>query len=469
MRIERREGGDERRILIAMLVDATVLGRIAARWPPQGGLFASQWANTVAGWAVGYHGRYGRAPGPHVRGLFEHWATKHAEVDKKVTETVERFLAGLSEEYEAEKEAINPQYIIDAAGRHFETVRLHALATGLEADLAAGDAEAAQQRIDDSHRLELGGGAGIDILSDTEAVRAAFETHATPLVTYPGALGELFGRRLCRGGFVAYEGPEKRGKTYWLLDLAWRAMLQRRRVAFFEVGDLSEADVIMRFAERATKRPQKPDTDPVRVPTAITWDGEGIAECTYKVRTFTDELDWRTAVKAFRRVAISQVRSEESYLRLSIHPADSVTVLDIRATVAQWAKAGWVADVIIIDYADILAAPPGLKDSRDQINKTWMQLRAMATEFHNLVATATQTDAQSYDAHTIGLRHFSNDKRKRAHVTASFGLNATADEKAAGITRVNCLIARQGKYRADISVHCGGSLAIANPVIVSTW
>ena len=53
---------------------------------------------------------------------------------------------------------------------------------------------------------------------------------------------------------------EKRGKTFWLIDMAWRGMLQRKKVAFFATGDMSQRQMMRRFIARAAKRPFKADT-----------------------------------------------------------------------------------------------------------------------------------------------------------------------------------------------------------------
>lgn len=466
MKIDRRSGGDERRILTAMIVDTTVLAKTAARWVPAEGYFASTWANTVAGWCIEYHERYGKAPGTAIEGMFEHWAEK-GNRDAATVKSVEYLLSGLSDEHEQLKHDTNPEYILDLAGRHFNKVRLQKIKDGLEGDLDNGDLEAAEQRIAGDNKIELGGGSGIDVMSDETAVRAAFEVTREPLVTYPGAVGEFFAHHLQRNGFIAFEGAEKRGKTYWMLDLAWRAMCQRRRVAFFEVGDLTEGEIILRWACRAARHPLRPGT--ARVPREISYCGEGVAEVVYREKVFQEELDWRAAYKAMGVVTKTHVRSKESFFRLSTHPADSINVAGVRAIVYGWIRQGWVPDVICIDYADILAAPAGGYEGRDAINKSWMQMNGLRQELHCLVVTATQADAASYDQHTLSRKNFSEDKRKMAHVTGMVGLNSMPVEKEAGITRLNWLQLRGGRFDERRCVHVAGSLDIGNPAMVSTW
>ena len=208
----------------------------------------------------------------------------------------------------------------------------------------------------------------------------------------------------------------------------------------------------------------------VRVPTAIEIDEDSTApHVEYKEKTFEQDLDWRTAFKACEEVTRNKIRSKESFFRLSVHPNSSINVHGIRSILQQWDREGFTADVVIIDYADILAPPSGVADTRDQINATWKALRSLSQARHCLVITATQTDAASYDVATISRKNFSEDKRKRAHVTGTFGLNQTATEKELGITRLNWIVLREGRFSESKCVYVAGSLDIANPAIISTW
>ena len=125
--------------------------------------------------------------------------------------------------------------------------------------------------------------------------------------------------------------------------------------------------------------------------------------------------------------------------------------------------------MIVIDYADILAPPHGVADTRDQINSTWKQLRALSQSTHSLVVTATQADANSYNANTIGRSNFSEDKRKLAHVTGLVGLNANSDEKECGILRLNWIVLRESAFTETQCVHVAGCLEIGNPAIRATF
>ncbi len=162
-------------------------------------------------------------------------------------------------------------------------------------------------------------------------------------------------------------------------------------------------------------------------------------------------------------------RTKEPLLKLSTHAMSSISIAGVGSVIESWVRTGWVPDVIVIDYADILAPQDGKADSRDQVNATWKGMRSLSQQLHCLNVTATQTDADSYDTDVIDMSNFSEDKRKRAHVTGSIGINQTDAEKEMGITRFNWIVRREWAYSKKKCVHVAGCLSIARPVIHSTF
>lgn len=468
MRFQKASGSKERRILIGMIVSLPVLSRIAAKWEKEG-MFGSQWANLVGQWCVDYHATYRKAPGKHITALFESWAEDSN--DKDTVAIVERFLESLSGEYAALAKEVNADLIIDMAGEHFNKVRLERHKDAIEGDLEEGKVRRALERFTKFREVELGEGTWIDVLRDKAAIQKAFEDKKEPLIVYKDGLGDFFGGALERDAFIAFTGPEKRGKSWWLLEIAWTAMRQGRKVAFFEVGDLSQSQVMRRFMTRASRRPLKLPKGRkeriVQVPTAIRMTEDGL-EVDYEPGQWKGDLTWERAWRNCEKI-IGGGRSKDPLLRLSCHPNSSISVRGIDSLIVKAEIDGWSPDVIVVDYADILAPVNGTADTRDQINTTWKLLRRMSQERHALVVTATQSDAASYDAPVIGKKNFSEDKRKHAHVTGMIGINQDDKEKERGIQRLNWVDLREGEFVESEVCHVAGCLAIANIAMKSVF
>lgn len=464
MKIQRREGSTERKILIGMIVDSTVLARISTKWEKE--IFKSKWANLIGKWCVNYFEKYGKAPLRQIESLFHSW--EETARNKDDARLIEKFLEQLSNQYKALKRESNTDYITDLASKHFNEVKLSRLADNILADLANGEAQKAWDRVNGVGKVEVGQEGWVDILRDRNVIKEAFTTKNECLVKYPGAIGKFFGSHLARDCFVAIWGYEKRGKSWILQDMAWRAMEQGRRVAYFEVGDLSRNQVMRRFMVRASKRPL--EAGEVKYPRKIERDPDStFAEVTFKDKKYTNPLSWKRAFKNCSQVIQNKLRTDECLFRLSVHPNDSISVNGIKSILKGWERTGWIPDVVVIDYADILAPNSGSGESRDQINATWKGLRSLSQAWHCLVLTASQTDANSYDAATLSRSNFSEDKRKLAHVTGTIGLNATEEETDQGILRLNWIVLREGKFSASKCVHIAGCLELANPCVRSTF
>lgn len=473
MKVDKYSANDERRILIGMIVDKTALGTISAHW--NGDMFLSKWANIIGKWCVEFYQRYGEAPQESIEQIFMAWSKQNPRNPEVAN--VEALLGELSGEYSEHNHESNSQLLIDTAGNYFEEVRLRRLAEQVSGLLKTGRVKDAANLTAASTRLELGAGAGIDLLSDKEAIWSTFAQQTKPIIEFPGDLGIFYRNALKRDRFISFIAPEKTGKSYLLLDLAWRAICQRRKVAYFQVGDLSADEIKLRFLVRASRHPEE-STDPYgKWPCKVQWPvsiegprGSGdIATVRYKKITFKQPLCPAKAWRECRKFIKHRLRSQESYLRLSVHPNFSVNVEDIKSVLEGWAIGGWSPDVVVIDYADVLAPPSGYSDVREQINQTWGQMRSLSQTRHCLVATATQSTRSSYEARTMSRQHVSEEKRKLSHVTGMIGINVYGEEREAELLRLNWLVRRQGKYVVTRCIHVASCLALANPIVLNTF
>ena len=475
MKIKKAGGKLERRILSAMITDKTVLAAVAAKW--EDGLFGAEnkWANLIAKWCIKYYRGYEEAPREHIETMFNKWAKKTKQ--KETATMVESFLSYMSGEYEEAPET-NSKFLIDLAGELFNGAKMEDLTEQVNDLLDEGRQDEAYKTLQKHKHLELGVGAGIDLFFDKANMDDMFAEKDEVLLRYPSALGEFFSDACTRAAFIAFMGPEKRGKSWWLLDAAFRAsILQRKRVAFFEAGDNSERQVTRRFYIRAAKHPRKA-CDDVAWPTGITFpesDGDDesgedrIATVDFDYVDFKKDLTPKIADKARKKV-FKKMRSKNPYLKLSCHPNSSLSLFTVESILQTWSdQLEWVPDVIVIDYADILDMTCYGVEGRDRINETWKHLRRLSQKFDCLVITATQADASSYTQDTINRTNFSDDKRKIAHVTGMVGLNQTDAEKDLGIYRLNWLALRESKYTEQHCVHVASCLELGNPAVRSCW
>jgi hypothetical protein len=362
--------------------------------------------------------------------------------------------------------------------------------------LSAGDLDLAEGAVAKWKLPPTDESKGISPLTDAEALFQALEGEdRKPLLGFPGAMAALdaqFAEQL----FVAFMAPEKRGKSFWLIELLVRAILSGKNVAYFEAGDSPQSLVIRRMASRFTEGfmypeegmrppeismplldcyfhqiggtcpmgkacsglPGMPEEVEANLPLFLSGTVKHYSPCP-KVRECRKRrgsvwyerirpapLDWRKAHRVMR--AVSQ--SRKAQVRLSCHATDSLSVKGIHSILDSWeAEDGFAPQVVLVDYADILAPEDSREEFRHRQNATWKALRRLSLSRRCLVATATQASGESYEARTLRRTHYSEDKRKYAHATLMLGLNQTEEEAEAGLLRVNVLVQREGQFKTS--------------------
>jgi hypothetical protein len=110
---------------------------------------------------------------------------------------------------------------------------------------------------------------------------------------------------------------------------------------------------------------------------------------------------------------------------------------------------GWKPDVIVVDYADLLASKQ--KDPRAALDDIWSTLRGWAMAKNILITTATQTGRASANSDSK-IETISEDIRKISHVTSMIAINGSKEERGGGIYRWEQLVAREENVCVDQAV-----------------
>lgn len=471
MKRKKVDSKTEEKIITAMITSKEFLVQIAPSLDID--LFSADHFRTIANWCKKYFNKYQKAPEHHIENIFHSWEEK-GKAKEETVDAVSDILEKLSGNYEQEK-CNNIPYLLDEASNYLSMRKIEQLRDNLEFSLLEGDPSIAESTINSFRTVKTGLGMDIDTLRDKNAWENAYSQSQKPLFTVgAGGVKNFFAQALCRDNLIGILGPEKRGKTFWCVELAIRALMHRRKVALFEVGDMSESQILKRIGTRFANVPmfQYQCNKKIEIPTKIL-DVETRRDQNRIIRTYEMDHIYKTyekpatakmcleaIAKFMRKFGIS---SEHTFLMTSIHPNYSVNVHDINNILDRWEiEHDFIPDVIIIDYGDILADEPDTNNyvKRDKENVKWMMLRRLSQEKHNLVIVPTQADALSYEQDTLGMGNFSEDKRKLGHVTGMFGLNQTPEEKEMNIMRLNWIVLREGEAVKDRFLYVGQQLKL---------
>lgn len=481
------EGYIERRICIAAIVSTEFWQKLDTIWKPE--LIGNAPLSRTITWTREYFHKYGKAPGKDIQSIYLQNSKKLSEDDK---EWIEELLESLSEEWEG-KETENIQPLIDETIQYLKERGLSLLVEEMQGALDKGQVSNAEDLLTQYSPVKIEiTRTDLDPFSkESESIiKSSFSERKEVLIKFPKALGEFWNQEMVRGGFVALMGAEKKGKTMMLLEIAMRAHKTGSAVAFFQAGDMTEAQQLRRMAiyvarksdeERYCKGMWIPEVDCLENQ-LDTCNKDCRETSTDKAFKSEKEINFETLINTSRKYpehvccynckeitgspwlkwqpGKQPLTSQEAYkvlrkwgkkakgaFRLSTYPNDSLSMSMIVQKLKQWhTESGFQPDVLIIDYADLLVPDNSKIDFRHQQNRIWQQMRQLSQKLNLLLITVTQISTSGYSKDLLSLSDFSEDKRKHAHVTAMYGLNQTSDEKRIGIMRINELVVREADF-----------------------
>jgi len=512
----------ERKIIIGLITQTEYLRQLEEIWNQD--YIESSTAQKISSWCWEYFRKYRQAPLENIEMIYIR-KLRGKKLDKDEAEEIEgEILPNLSEEYE--KKGINITYLLEETKDYFNERQVTLHNERVSFLLAKNKVEEAQKEIENFKPVSFKQEEENELDLSTERlltkIESAFDTTYQNVIRFPGALGEFWNEQLVRGGFVSLLAPEKRGKTYILLEFMMRAYKQKRKVAFFQAGDMTENQQLIRtcvyLAERSNLEKYcgiqyVPTQDCIKNQTDNC--NRAIRECNFGVFKMKEEdirknITKKELIEAYKEnptykpcyncpewmrnrwgtVWLKEVdlkhaltvREAKKYakkffidthqsIKLSTHVNGTLTLSKIKSTLKKWKdKEAFIPDVILIDYADLLEAETRMEE-RPKQNYIWKGLRALSQEFDCLVIAPTQADAASYKAYRLELDNFSEDKRKYAHVTAMYGLNQdpSGREKELGIMRINKIVIREGDFHSSHEVHVLQRLQMGRPHLGSFY
>jgi len=476
LRRRRVDIGVEKRILTGLAVSDKVCRELIPAIKPE--YLQSEYAAIVFKWIRAYYNSYEKAPGrAHLRDLFE---VEKSKIKPSAVPVVEDFLVELSGKYE-EEESFNADYCIDNGLVYSAERGLRILNKNVSALLDIGRVKEAEALWATYRKASKQTSTWISPFEPKEINRVFDYQKEDVLFRFPGKLGELAGD-FERGHFIGFMGPTKRTKSWWLQELAILGVMYRLKVAFISL-EMRDVKIERRLYKRVTSAVEQggsvvyPCFDclsnqdgscqrKVRQNKVTLLDEDGNAPkyrailkyrpctyCRFKDPEHFIPSTWFTMVERpkFTRVtvrkAVKAVSSTYQLLknfRLKAYPRFSANISDIKhdLDILEFSE-GFVPDVIIIDYADILKPEKERTDGREMVDETWKTLGGLAAERRCLVVTATQTNKASWDRKTTRSSDVSEDYRKIPHVDGMFIISQTGKEKGRGVMRLSVVLRDQ--------------------------
>lgn len=288
--------------------------------------------------------------------------------------------------------------------------RRQSLKRALEKVIDLAETENYEQIVDTIKKAVAAGttaGLGHDLFEDVEARYVAQKR-----MTIPTCLAELDAQKVLNGGSGRGElhvviAPTGVGKSHYLSFIGANAMRQGYNVLYYTF-ELSEAKVGLRFDSN-----------------------------------FTD-IDSNIITEQKEDVAKFYSENKLGKLKIKYFPTNEPTVNTLRAHMEKLALKGFIPDIVLVDYADIMRSTRQYDLPRLELKLIYEELRALAAERNVALWTASQSNKEGSNAEVVDMSNMSEAYAKAFIADLIVTLSRRPGEKASGLGRIYVAKNRNG-------------------------
>ena len=441
--------------------------------------FTNRSIRKVVEWSVKYFEEYDEPIYTNIQVKFEE---EQKNMDEDESELIQVFLERISKDFEPVKGYFNDAFYITKALDFFRKRCLEALKQKIETCIETGNLDEGFEHAAQVKKI-VGDTLKVSRLFDERASAKFFdkERKENGLLRLPGDYGSLLGK-LDRGQLISFLAPMKRGKTWFLLHLAYEAIIQNRKVLFIS-HEMTQEEAEERFYSIITKRSWTMEEGNVVVP-QFDCEKNQKGECVKKIRvgggTFEtqqykpcsvcrtkDRAEY--AIAAINKIIPRRYMNERDFYG-KMKAFDFMYGNNFRMQCANFSS-NWISiketietlrtsqefypDIIIEDYINIRAPYKfgmGNINKIEMIDMNWRETKAFALAEGLLYVTAHQGTRATIKKKAMDAGDTSGFIDIVAHVNKLFGLNQTMKEKEMGIMRVNTLVNRMEPFSDETFV-----------------
>lgn len=473
--------------------------------------FQSKHLKRVNGWVKDYYDRYGVAPMDDIRKIF---VEERDRLRPEEAELIEIILQDISDRYAekiaGENQSFNTDYLLDITRNYARKRNLTILRDRVDGLLLKGRLDEAENLVQTYDEVSVSTSKWINPFEDDEIRKTFYDDEKDRLFKLPGLIGDLTGN-IEREWLIAFLGPGKRGKSWYLQEADVEALTRGLNVAHVSL-EMNEKNVKQRiYAKLTTAVRRKYFGKPVYYPIFDCLSNQN-GTCELDVRRGQEYLFKGTEqrpgfdpVKFKKYTPCSVCRAARSpyyipaiwyavhdpkeltsgivikkahdfkrlfsdHFRVISYPPYGRSLSEIKMDLddlRRTHKFNW--DLLSIDYLDITAPEKGNLSELGQIDTKWKMAKGMAKESHCAVATVSQSGRFSFDKADLDESDISGDIRKFAHVDIMYGLNQTREEKETGVMRFSIMAFRHDEFSIRRKVMVLQSLKLGQPFIDSEY
>ena len=469
---------DEKRIVTGMITSTDFIKEIQDIIEID--YFTNSYLKKIAQWCLAFFDEHKKAPNQHIRDIYEAESCRLKETD---SELIGDLLKILDDQYDPE--SINVGYLADSSVEYFRKRELEIAVNNISILKDKGDLEGAEAQIDKfqkvTRKLDQGHLINLGDISQVRKIYKKREEEDKRFFKLPGYLGRYLGNYK-RGDVVGYFAPAKRGKSFVLGDHFKHSILQKRKTIFWS-AEMTDTEIVPRLIKTFHPMTEEEGEFPFpvfdcvrnqvgscadRISGVIVREGDELFDdpthkvCTkckngdgphkYEMTTYTDTIfrdqDDIFSVDKFysgSKRGISVEKMFDKYARISVHKKYTLSYAKLIKDIEKFISDGFIPDIFIIDYIDILDMGIGLEGYK-AVDEAWKMMARLAGEYNTLVITVTQANKEGAKAENLNVTHQGGYYGKVQHVNMMCGIMQTPQEKAQGILRFGISEARSQPF-----------------------
>lgn len=141
---------------------------------------------------------------------------------------------------------------------------------------------------------------------------------------------------------------------------------------------------------------------------------------------------------------VESLANKGSKLIIKEYPTKGASINTLRAHIEKTKTNGYIPDLIIVDYGDLLKPPHFYKEKRLQIGNIFEDLRGLAGEFEIPIWTATQSNRSSQESNEVRGEQVSEDYSKIFIGDFIFSIQRKVEDKVSKTARIHIIKNRFG-------------------------
>lgn len=490
----------EKQILSAMIISEPFSKRFADLINPI--FFENLYIRTIAKWILDYYKNHDKIPPKMTIKDILDAKVANKEVEEKEIKLIEPIITDIISLATVLPE-FDHDYHIQTAENYFSKRNLIIKANQV-LELAEHDQIGeAEKVISDYHKIAVEVSSIFNPFDDDE-IHDTFDDDEAPFFQFSGEWGKYCGP-FDRGQLVGIQGAFKRGKTWLLQEFVVEALLQKRRI-FFVSLEMTKKEIKKRLYQRLTSTgiksqyivpvfdctwnqrhtcELKQNTNPADFPIV---DGDNCTipydknltdyrictHCRNHPRLFKNFhpsvwYDTITRPRFDRHHIVDESVSWKmfhQFVRYQVFPRFSANISDIERHIGLLVNSeGFVPDIILIDYGDILKGEDSRLEGYTKEDVTWMAMARLASKLNCLVVSPTQVNKEGQTTKNLSVKHQSKWVGIFAHVDMMFAINQTPVEKRAGIIRWGTQAHRHKEFDESTQLTILQSLGLGQPYL----